>query len=245
MKIVICDDSKTACDRLEAMTKSILPDVEIKCFQDIITLQAYIKTHAVDLLFMDIDLGNETDGMHFIKEMRQETLAEGNGHNSLPLIVFVTALAERMPEAFSVRAFWYLVKPLKSNILKEVLFQAQTEVETQRKIDSTCKLELKINGNINLVSLSDILYIESIGRKIRVVTGSGEYESYAKIGELEERLPESFFKIHRSYIVNLQHISNYSSSAVEMSGGVSIPISKYKYKEFVNTFLDYQSGNIL
>ncbi|SHJ71242.1 LytR/AlgR family response regulator transcription factor [Pseudobutyrivibrio xylanivorans] len=245
MKIVICDDSKLACDKLDAMVKCVLPDVEIKCFQDIISLQAYIKTHTTDLLFMDIDLGNGVDGMHFVRELRQSAGAESKTHSTLPLIIFVTALAERMPEAFSVRAFWYLVKPLKQETLREVLIQAESEIETLGAVVVACKLEIKINGNTTLVSLSDILYIESIGRKIRVVTRSGEYESYAKIIELEERLPKSFFKIHRSYIVNFEQVSNYSSSSVELTNGTTIPISKYKYKEFVNTFLDYQSGNIL
>ena len=67
----------------------------------------------------------------------------------------------------------------------------------------------------------------------------GNLEYYAKIGALEKELCGQFFRIHKGYLVNFSFVDGYSKTAVILTNGEKLLISRYKYTEFVKEYLAF------
>ena len=96
----------------------------------------------------------------------------------------------------------------------------------------------KKNVIIN-VPMDELYYAESENRKVLLHTKRELIDYYGRIGELAETLPADFYRIHRSFIVNMKYVRSYSRFEVEMAEGSRLLISKYKYAEFVNAYLRF------
>ena len=66
-----------------------------------------------------------------------------------------------------------------------------------------------------------------------------EFACYAKIRDLESELQEQFFRIHKGYLVNLSYVCGYSKSEVTLTNEEKLLLSKYKYQDFVKTYLRF------
>mgnify|MGYP000606644552 CR=1 FL=1 len=93
------------------------------------------------------------------------------------------------------------------------------------------------------IDADNILYIESISRKVEIHTTQEIIEAYAALGELETQLGGTFYRCHRGYLVNMAHITEYKSDCITLTGGETVYLTKKKYGEFVNAYMWYlQSG---
>ena len=97
------------------------------------------------------------------------------------------------------------------------------------------------NSRIRAVPADDSYYIESSNRKVILYMKDGVTEYYDKIGELEELLKPGFFRIHKGYLINMKYVRKYSRTEVFMENGDRLPISKYKYQNFVKAYENYIS----
>lgn len=195
----------------------------------------------IDILFLDIAM-DDVDGMETAEQIRAwKEEREEPIWGSLPLLIFVSGYSEYMPKAFSVNAFQYLMKPIDEKVFEEIFAQALRECRYLRAKREAEPKRIPIrSGKITRnVSIDDISYIESRNRKIVIMMREEEIESYGKIGEMEEELQKSFFRIHKGYLVNMSGVERYSRTEVQMKDGVRLPISKYKYQEFVKAYLEY------
>ena len=113
MKIAICDDEKYIRDFLAECISDEITDAIVKCYESAEDLLE--AAYNPDILFLDIQMPG-IDGMELAKQVR------ANGSDAV--IIFVTALEEYVFNAFDVRAFNYLVKPIDKNKLNEVLHAA-------------------------------------------------------------------------------------------------------------------------
>ena len=84
-----------------------------------------------------------------------------------------------------------------------------------------------------------IYYIESSNHKVVLHLKDGEFACYAKIRDLESELQEQFFRIHKGYLVNLSYVCGYSKSEVTLTNEEKLLLSKYKYQDFVKTYLRF------
>ena len=132
-------------------------------------------------------------------ELKGSQIADGSGGAALPLVIFITGIPERMPEAFGVRAFHFLVKPVKEEQFRPVLESARKAV-AYAKSRQTEKTITLVSGSVtNVLKASDICYVESLGRKLVFHLREGVTESYGKISEIGSELGDTFYQIHRSY----------------------------------------------
>jgi DNA-binding LytR/AlgR family response regulator len=204
----------------------------------------------LDILFLDIAMG-EADGIDTARELGKRVEKSGRSMRaSRPLIIFVTGIPDRMGDAFGVRAYGYLLKPITREMF---------EAELQRAVDELSRLDAQMvcetiyeekeaesitlqSGRITVnAALKDILYIESSGRKTMVHLKDNTYDVYKKMEEFEKILGRSFFRIHRGYLVNMQHVKGYSRTEVYMDNGDFLLISKYKYPDFTKAYMDFIS----
>ena len=103
------------------------------------------------------------------------------------------------------------------------------------------KLTLKAGTQIWSFYIDDIYYIEAELNKIHVVTRAADILLPVGITEVESLLTnEPFIKVHRSYLVNMQHIDRISNRVVYMEKGKEIAISKYRLREVKKKLLEYE-----
>ena len=116
LKVAICEDDHVLGDDIKRRILEIKPDYEI----DIYSIgESEIENIGYDIVFLDIEMPGR-DGLSIAKELREK---QYGGH-----IVFLTSHTEFMPEAFKVKAFRFLTKPIKPNDLLETLSECEREI---------------------------------------------------------------------------------------------------------------------
>lgn len=112
-----------------------------------------------------------------------------------------------------------------------------------KKHDEQKKVLVRSGKTTRSVLSDDIYYIESSNRKIIISMRDEKIECYGKISGMELELQEGFFRTHRGYLVNMKYVERYSRAEVQMKNGSRLLISKYKYQDFVKTYLEYLAEN--
>lgn len=246
MNIAVCDDEENIRIYIKKLIEVQDASCRIREFSSGEELMQFWQQEGgeqIDILFLDISMDgiNGMEAAEQIKKWKEEKNESLWG--SLPLLIFVTGYPEYMPKAFSVNAFWYLVKPVNEREFEEVFAQAVRECRhLEMKRNAEPKKILVRNRNVTRnISAYDIYYIESSNRKILVVMQNEEIECYGKIGELENELKGDFFRIHKGYLINMKYVERYNRTEVRMKNGSSLMISKYKYQNFIKEYLKYIS----
>ncbi len=131
-------------------------------------------------------------------------------------LIFATAHEGYRSEAFSVYAFDYLVKPFKNERVLETLARIRTllspRIEVPTKLPEKRKmpgrLMLKTKDGVSFVDVSDIILLAREDRQTVLYTECGSYFTSDSLSDMEEKLPEDFFRCHKSYIINLSCIDS-------------------------------------
>ncbi len=101
-------------------------------------------------------------------------------------------------------------------------------------------LMISANRQIQKVFLKDILYIESIGRIIKIHCNNGTLETYEQIGILEDKLSDKFFfRCHKCFLVNLNFVDAFNKTEVRLENGEKIMLAKRRYEDFQKAILSY------
>ena len=226
MRIAVCDDEELF--RIEF--KSVLDKVLINAEYDIDTFsggsslyEAFLK-NPFDLVFLDIEMPG-IDGITLAKRLR--AVSEN------VQIVFLTSHIEYALEGYEVNALRYLVKPVDMNKLSEVLKYIQDKKNNSRQI------MIKQEGEDIVIDISDIIYMESMDKNVRIVTSKSEYITRYNISDYEEELKNSgFLRIHRGYLISLSKVKKIVKNDVVMDGDISLPVSRSN----VNALYAYVEG---
>jgi two-component system, LytTR family, response regulator LytT len=218
LSAVIVDDEQLARDELAYLLKNA-GDINIVA-QGKNGLEAVnlVKEHNPDLVFLDVQMPG-LDGFGVIKRLLDKKVR-------MPKIVFATAFDQYAVKAFEVNAVDYLLKPFDKKRVSQAVQKARTQQEANElpaeKIDNlvrmlqtpkaqTSKILLKAVGRMFLVDQKDICYASIEDGVISVVTAGGAgMEGHSNCRTLEELLdsldPGIFWRAHRSYVVNINHI---------------------------------------
>lgn len=178
-----------------------------------------------DLIFLDIQM-DAPNGMETARRLRRQ--------GCQCLLIFVTVLKECVFDSFAVEAFDYLMKPLDSERFRQTMDRALRSL-SQRDAQS---LLIHRGTSCEKIPLSEILYCEVLGRKVYIHQESGKVTAYYdKLGNLEKRLDSRFFRCHRSYLVNLDHVRGSAEERITLSNGESIPLSRLRGRDFMQALL--------
>ena len=175
-----------------------------------------IESLRPDLLFLDIQLP-EGDGFQVL----QEVVAKGL---RLPVTIFVTAYDAYALRAFEAHALDYLLKPIQEERFRDAVSAARSRIAADRGSQAAeeltallargelirrppTRLPVKVSGRIMLVPLDEIEWIESEGNYVRLHLSGKAYLVRETMSAIETRVdPARFTRIHRSAIVNVDHI---------------------------------------
>jgi DNA-binding LytR/AlgR family response regulator len=227
------DDEPLALQQITAYIGKV-PFLELaaQC-QSALEAHQFLQDDTVDVIFCDINMP-DLNGMDFIKTL-----------TAPPLVVFTTAYAEYAVEGFKVNAIDYLLKPFglqdfmrAANRIRDRLTPAtSTPPSTVNMEDDT--IFLKTEYRIVKVSISDIRYIEAMSEYLKVYLESESKPiiTLLSMKKMEERLPDYFMRIHRSYIINLTKIQEVNKNRVIMDADTYLPIGDM-YKDAFQSYLD-------
>jgi DNA-binding LytR/AlgR family response regulator len=201
------------------------PEYTVDAYESGIALLAADKRY--DIYILDIQMPGMT-GMELARAVRDKQDYPG------PIIMFITALSEHMQEAFDVQAYHFLLKPLDEDKFHAVFSGAVSELSRRMSQEYVI---VKNAGVTDTIPLGAILFVESRNKKIEISTGKETVEFYGKISEFEKK--PHFFRCHRCYIVNMEHIIRYSANAIKLSNGQEIALSRKLYPDFVKAYLEF------
>ena len=234
IRCLAIDDEPLALQQLVAYIRKV-PFLELaaQC-SSALEARAFLERDTADAIFCDINMP-DLNGMDFVKSLAVP-----------PLVVFTTAYSEYAVEGFRVNAVDYLLKPFglqdfqrAANRLRERLEGNVPVVDASSANTQDDTLFLKTDYRIVKVNIPDIRYIEGMSEYLKVWT-EGEAKpiiTLLSMKKMEERLPDYFMRIHRSYIVNLTKIQEVNKNRVIMAADTALPIGDL-YKETFQAYLN-------
>lgn len=190
----------------------------------------YLNENSVDLLFVDIQMP-DLNGLELVQSLSHP-----------PAIIFTTAYSEYAVDGFRVNAVDYLLKPISYPQFLKAANKAQTSLSEKGAGDEVSGkndfLFIKAEYKIIKVKYQDIRYIESMREYVKIhLTDDEPIMSLMRLKNMEQALPnEDFMRIHRSFIVNLNHINMIERNRIVYDSKTYIPISE-QYQEAFNTFV--------
>jgi DNA-binding LytR/AlgR family response regulator len=231
IRCIAIDDEPLALQQIAAYINKV-PFLELaaQC-QSALEARQFLSDERVDAIFCDINMP-DLNGMDFVKSLAAP-----------PLVVFTTAYSEYAIEGFKVNAVDYLLKPFgmqdfmrAANRLQERL-SVSTPAPAAAESDDT--LFLKTDYRIVKVSIPSIRYVEAMSEYLKVwIEGEAKpIITLLSMKKMEERLPNNFMRVHRSYIINLDKIQEVNKNRVIMDADTYLPIGDL-YKEAFQTYLD-------
>ena len=241
IRCLAIDDEPLALQQLVAYISKV-PFLELaaQC-QSALEARKFLENDTVDAIFCDINMP-DLNGMDFVKSLVVP-----------PLVVFTTAYSEYAVEGFRVNAVDYLLKPFglqdfqrAANRLKERLDNTPDTPAADisltshpSPLTSTDDLFLKTDYRIVKVSIPDIRYIEAMSEYLKVwIEGEAKpIVTLLSMKKMEERLPDYFMRIHRSYIINLNKIQEVNKNRVIMDADTYLPVGDL-YKDTFQAYLD-------
>ncbi|PLS18444.1 DNA-binding response regulator [Bacillus sp. M6-12] len=240
LKAFIVDDEPLARDELKYL---LLRSKRVQILGEAGSLEEALEQISIlgpDLVFLDIELDEES-GLELAEHIRKLEPS--------PAIIFATAYDEYALQAFNLNAVDYILKPFD-----EIRLQQTLEKITKMKsigghgdfaaleppwipMEQTGKIAVTIDERIVLVDVQSILFVGSAEGKTIIKTLETEYKIADPLIMLEKKLNiPSFFRVHRSYLVNLHHIEEIqpwfnSTYNLIMKGGSQVPVSRTYVKD--------------
>lgn len=212
----------------------------IASFTDAREALNYLEQNTPDCLFLDIEMPS-MDGFQFIKNLKNKDFP----------VVITTAYNQYALQALKNEAIDYLLKPIDSDDLEVTLAKIKKyntknlTVERLEKIllnfnseSQSKKITINTDGKLVFLHSDDILYAESDGNYSTIFLADGQKILLTKkLKEVNSILPENcFFRIHNSYIINLNKIKEFlkTDGYVVLESNHKIPVSRQKKSDFLD-----------
>lgn len=220
-RIGICDDDFSFCAQIEeflenyAKRENILIETEV--FLSGEEYLKYMETEpALDLLFLDIELGR-INGILVGRFIRTKL------ENEVTQIVYVSVKESYAIQLFKTRPLDFLVKPVLETDIDKVMSEYRRLFDGKKLF-----FEYQIGKAIFRTAYRDIMYFQCFGKKVQLFTNKPDVkEFYAKMADVKKQLDQiCFLVIHKSYIVNIQYVSEFRFNEIELSNGTVLPISQ-------------------
>ena len=227
---IVVDDEPLAIELLEEYINQTPRLQLLNKFDNPLSAMEYLKSHKVDILFVDIQMPVLT-GIDLVKILQEP-----------PTVIFTTAYREYAVESYDLEAIDYLVKPityvrfikainkynesLASHTTQESPSQLNTPIEKPKE-----SIYVNVNKKYIKIVFSDIHYIESVKDYIDIHMKDNVVTTKSTITDFYTKLPDNFIRIHRSFIVNRKQVTAFTQHDLEI-GDKELPIGK-SYKQDV------------
>ena len=236
LKCIAIDDEPLALRQLTSYISKI-PYLDLVAkYNNALEAQQMLAGKKVDLIFVDINMP-DLNGMDFVRSLVAP-----------PLVVFTTAYSEYAIDGYKVNAVDYLLKPFSLDDFRRAALRVKERYEhantplslpTEPEPELTDEnIFLKTEHKVVRVKIADIRYIEGMSEylKVHIVDQPRPIIMLLAMKRMEERLPSNFLRIHRSYIVNMNHVQEVTKNRIVMDADTYLPIGDM-YKEALSNYL--------
>jgi two-component system, LytTR family, response regulator len=240
LRTIIIDDELDSVNLLKLQLTQNCPQVEIvgtytssvKALQEIETLEP-------DLLFLDIEMP-VMNGFELLEKILHLSFS----------IVFVTAYNQFALKAFRFNALDFLVKPIDTKELTEAVTKAEqrikptssqlTMLQKQLRGEPVTKIAIPGQQGVTFIELNEIVYSEASNNYSKLVLKDGRHFLISKtLKDIQEVLEEEhFLRVHRQYIINLNHVKqfNRNEGILTMTNGENIPVARNQKERLVEKY---------
>ena len=243
LKAVIIDDEPKAIQGLSWELDNFKDDLEIiKTFNEGEDAIKYINNNTIDCLFLDIEMPT-MDGFQLLEQLDKKDFA----------IVITTAYNEYAIKALKNEAIDYLLKPIDSDDLEITIDKIKAYHAKKSSTDKfeqilsdfnkkfhQRKITISTDGKLIFLEESEILFVESDGNYCSIhITNGKKLVVTKKLKVINALLPEEhFFRIHNSFVINLNKIKEYlkSDGYVILDDNHKIPVSRQRKSDFLDKF---------
>jgi len=224
LNCIITDDEPVARKGIKGyIEKTSFLSLAGEC-ETAIELNSLLKENTADVIFLDVEMPGLT-GMEFLASAV-----------NLPKIIIVSAYEQYALKGYEFNVFDYLLKPVSYERFLKSVNKLYDQLEKERKpIDH---IIIKVDKKTKKLLLKNILFIESMENYIVIHTISVKEIVYSTLKTMLDNLPaEKFIQIHRSYIVNTEHIQAIEGNRLEI-GEYNIPISRNSKDDIYEKFVE-------
>lgn len=228
MKILICDDEIQYTDKLKKHIEEYMKcrsiDYEIDTESE--PLNILSNSSIYQLVFLDIQM-EKIDGISLAKVLKER--------NSKVIIFFITSFKDYQDEAMDLRAFRFFEKPIDPERLNSGLDKAMEYID-----ESYVDFYIYANNEHKRILMDEVMYVERINRQVTLATTHGNYTTRETFEDWCDIIQNSFFyRVHKSYIVNLHYVSSYRYTELIVENKVRIPIASRRQADFHKFWFAY------
>ncbi len=216
LKCLIVDDEQLARQIIiEFISKIPQLEVAASC-KNALEANIVLQKEPIDLLFLDINMPDLT-GLDFLQSLTHT-----------PPVILTTAYEEYALKSYEYNVVDYLLKPFSFHrFLKAINKLPVSQKGFGAATEPVASLNIKANNKLYRINKSDILYIEGLKEYLSIFTVKGEkLVTLDSLKKYEDLLgPDGFARVHKSYIVALQHIQYLEGNFLQVKNK-QIPIGK-------------------
>lgn len=225
LRTLIIDDEPIALEKLSnyvGRTASL--ELAAECGNGFEAID-YLADNEVDLVITDINMP-DLNGLDFVKSLSKK-----------PLIIFTTAYDQYAIESYRVSAVDYLLKPYSFADFQKAVTKAVNYVETRSAAESynasasdtanDGPIFVKSDSRLIRINPADILYVKGFGEylKIFLLGQKSPIMTLSSFAALREKLDSRFRQIHRSFMVNVDHIKQVDRHHIHIDEQTELPVS--------------------
>lgn len=244
IRCLAIDDEPLALRQIKSYIERVADLELVELCSSAVIAQEVLQREKIDLMFVDINMP-DLNGVDFVREL-----------SSPPMVIFTTAYTEYAIEGFRLDAVDYLLKPFSFDEFSRAVSKAKSLFElnklrekhslTESSVvdngssnEATDCISIKADYKVTMVRYADIIYIESVGEYVRLhLNNASAITTLFRLKNMESALPsDKFMRVHRSYIVNLGHVTGYSRSRVMLDNGEYVPVS-VNYRDAFREYIE-------
>lgn len=218
LQCIIADDEPIARQILERYISEV-PNLElVASCKNAFEVMELLQNTSVDILFLDINMP-KISGISLLKTMRQR-----------PNVIITTAYAEYAVEGFELAVTDYLLKPFSLERFVQAVLKVQKPADAPMQIapatnDPVASIFVKSDKKLIRLNLDEVSHIEAYGNYIKIYSDSMILTPQT-LTHFLEKLPDNFVRIHKSFVINFNHLQLIDGNQILLQNGSKLPIGK-------------------
>lgn len=217
IKSIIIEDELMAMKSLERLCTKVSDLELVNQFHNGYEAIEFLKKEQIDLIFLDVEMP-DISGFEVLDKL-----------DEIPQVIFTTSNKEYAFDAYEYDITDFIKKPVEEKRFNKALEKVRenlARLNHVRQASEKREIYVRVDGKYVRLPYSDILYFENIGDYMKVFTLDGMYVIHASIKHITSNVNHSsFLKVHRSYVVNLEHVKDIQDGTLVIGKKV-IPVSR-------------------